>query len=383
MRTGNCLQEPWINCFKSVLSKAYCTIAMKSSHDAEIAWQAAVQRVLVRAVNWIGDAVMTTPALAALRATFPRAEITLLANPLVGQLLQRHPALDRIMLFDRKLQHRGLLGRLRLARQVAAERFDLAVILPNSFDSALIPWLARIPARIGKASDGRSLLLTQRFHEDSSAAERHEVQYYLELLGAFGIAAEQSLPTLAVTAQEEQEAATLLAGHGISAEQMLLGINAGASFGSAKRWYPERFAGVAQRLAASWGARVVLFGGPDEQELVAVIEREMAGNCLNLAGKTTVRQLMALIKRCNFFVTNDSGPMHIAAAFGVPLAAVFGPTDHSGTAPCSERAVIIRQDQPCAPCKLRVCPTDHRCMTAVTVDDVVHGAEQLWYSLRA
>jgi len=383
LRTGNCLQEPWINCFKSVLSKAYCTIAMKSSHDAEIAWQAAVQRVLVRAVNWIGDAVMTTPALAALRATFPRAEITLLANPLVGQLLQRHPALDRIMLFDRKLQHRGLLGRLRLARQVAAERFDLAVILPNSFDSALIPWLARIPARIGKASDGRSLLLTQRFHEDSSAAERHEVQYYLELLGAFGIAAEQSLPTLAVTAQEEQEAATLLAGHGISAEQMLLGINAGASFGSAKRWYPERFAGVAQRLAASWGARVVLFGGPDEQELVAVIEREMAGNCLNLAGKTTVRQLMALIKRCNFFVTNDSGPMHIAAAFGVPLAAVFGPTDHSGTAPCSERAVIIRQDQPCAPCKLRVCPTDHRCMTAVTVDDVVHGAEQLWYSLRA
>lgn len=356
---------------------------MKSSHDAEIAGQAAVQRVLVRAVNWIGDAVMTTPALAALRAAFPRAEITLLANPLVGQLLQGHPALDRIMLFDRKLQHRGLLGRLRLARQVAAERFDLAVILPNSFDSALIPWLARIPARIGKASDGRSLLLTQRFHEDSPAAERHEVQYYCELLRAFGITAEQSLPTLAVTVQEEQEAAKLLAGHGISAEQMVLGINAGASFGSAKRWYPERFAGVAQRLAASWGARVVLFGGPDEQELVAVIEREMAGNCLNLAGKTSVRQLMALIKRCNFFVTNDSGPMHIAAAFGVPLAAIFGPTDHSGTAPCSERAVIIRQDQPCAPCKLRVCPTDHRCMTAITVDDVVHGAEQLWHSVRA
>lgn len=356
---------------------------MKSSHNAEIAGQAAVHRVLVRAVNWIGDAVMTTPALAALRATFPRAEITLLANPLVGQLLQGHPALDRIMLFDRTLQHRGLLGRLRLARQVAAERFDLAVVLPNSFDSALIPWLARIPVRIGKASDGRSLLLSHRFHEQSPSAERHEVQYYCELLGAFGITAEQSLPMLAVTTQEEQEAATLLAEHGISATEMVLGINAGASFGSAKRWYPERFAAVAQRLAASWGARVVLFGGPDEQEIVALIERELAGNCLNLAGKTTVRQLMALIKRCNFFVTNDSGPMHIAAAFGVPLAAIFGPTDHSGTAPCSERAVIIRQDQPCAPCKLRACPTDHRCMTAVTVDDVVHGAEQLWHSLRA
>ena len=269
-------------------------------------------KILVRSVNWIGDAVMSTPALMAVRETYPRAEITLLANPLVGQLLQGHPAVDRVLIFDRKLQHRGLLGRLRLARQVAAERFDLAVILPNSFDSALIPWLARIPVRIGKASDGRSLLLTHRFHEQAPSAERHEVQYYRELLGRFGISAEQSLPTLAVTAQEEHEAATLLAEHGISTEELLLGINAGASFGSAKRWYPERFASVAQRLAASWGARVVLFGGPDELGIVAAIEREMTGNCLNLAGKTTVRQLMALIKRCNFFVTNDSGPMHIS-----------------------------------------------------------------------
>lgn len=335
-------------------------------------------KILVRAVNWIGDAVMTTPALMAVRETYPRAEITLLANPLVGQLLQGHPALDRVMFFDRKLKHRGLLGRLRLGRQLAAERFDLAVILPNSFDSALIPWLARIPQRWGKASDGRSLLLTQRFHDHLPAAERHEVQYYRELLGAFGISAEQSAPTLAVTDQEEQEALTLLAEHGISAEEMILGINAGASFGSAKRWYPERFADVAQRLATSWGARVVLFGGPDEQEIVAVIEREMAGNCLNLAGKTTVRQLMALIKRCNFFVTNDSGPMHIAAAFGVPLVAIFGPTDHRGTAPCSDKAVIVRQMIECAPCKLRVCPTDHRCMTAVTVEDVVQAARSLY-----
>jgi len=335
-------------------------------------------KILVRAVNWIGDAVMSTPALIAVRETFPKAEITLLANPMVGQLLQGHPALDRVMLFDRKLKHRGLLGRLRLAREVAAERFDLAIILPNSFDSVLVPWLARIPARIGKASDGRSLLLTRRFYEQSPSAERHEVQYYRELLGAFGISAEQSAPTLAVTAQEEQEAVTLLIEHGISAEEIVLGINAGASFGSAKRWYPERFANVAQRLAASWGARVVLFGGPDEQELVAVIERELSGNCLNLAGKTTVRQLMALIKRCSFFITNDSGPMHIAASFGVPLVAIFGPTDHIGTAPSSDKAVIVRQMIDCAPCKLRVCPTDHRCMTAVTVEDVVQAARSLY-----
>ena len=351
---------------------------MKSSQHAEIAGQAAVHRVLVRAVNWIGDAVMTTPALAALRTTFPGAEITLLANPLVGQLLQGHPALDRIMLFDRTLQHRGLLGRLRLARQVAAEQFDLAVILPNSFDSALIPWLARIPMRIGKASDGRSLLLTHRFHEQSPSAERHEVHYYRELLRSFGISGEQSVPTLATTPQEDCEAATLLAEHGISAKEMVLGINAGASFGSAKRWYPERFAAVAQRLADSWGARIILFGGPDEVEIVAEIEQRLQGQCLNMAAKTSVRQLLALIKRCNFFITNDSGPMHIAAAFGVPLVAIFGPTDFRGTAPFSDKAVIVRQPIDCAPCKLRTCPTDHRCMTAVTVEDVMKAANQLW-----
>lgn len=350
---------------------------MKRAQHAEITSQIDVQRILVRAVNWIGDAVMATPALMSVRETYPKAEITLLANPLVGQLLQGHPALDRVMVFDRKQQHRGLIGRLRLAKQVAAERFDLAVILPNSFDSALIPWLARVPKRIGKASDGRSLFLTHSFKELPLVKERHEVQYYLDLLASFGISGGQPVPALATTPQEDQEASELLASHGITAKDMLLGINAGASFGSAKRWYPERFGEVAKRLADTWGARVVLFGGPDEVEIVGAIESVLDGLCLNLAGKTTVRQLMALIKRCNFFVTNDSGPMHIAAAFGVPLVAIFGPTDHTGTAPVSDSAVIVRKETDCAPCKLRICPINHQCMTAVTVDDVLHAAQPL------
>lgn len=353
---------------------------MKKQGRLEIAAQATVRKVLVRAVNWIGDAVMSTPALAAVRATFPAAEITLLANPLVGELLQGHPAIDWVMMFYRKGEHRGVVGRLRLARQLAQEKFDLAIILPNSFDSALIPWLARIPVRMGKASDGRSLLLTHRFHEVKVQDARHEVQYYRDLLSSFGICAEQSVPQLATTLQEDDAAAVFLETNGIAPEDLVVGINAGASFGSAKRWYPERFAAVASRLSSSWGAKVVLFGGPDEQEIVSEIEHHLAGNCLNLAGKTSVRQLMALVKRCNFFVSNDSGPMHIAAAFGVPLVAVFGPTDHAGTAPCSNKAIIVRHETSCAPCKLRVCPTDHHCMTDVTVEDVVQAAEMLWKS---
>lgn len=343
------------------------------------------QNILIRSVNWIGDAVMTTPALLAVRQHWPSAKITLLANPLVGQLLTGHPALDQVITFDRKGEHSGIVGRLRLARKLSASRFDLVLILPNSFDSALVPWLARIPQRWGKASDGRSLLLTRCFNDKHQPAnvDEHEVHYYLRLLESFGINAELSAPQLFTTADEDGAAAELLASNGITESDTLLGINAGASFGSAKRWYPERFAEVAQQLARAWQAKVILFGGPDEQELVAEIEAGLNGNCLNMAGKTSVRELMALIKRCNFFISNDSGPMHIAAAFGIPLVAIFGPTDHKGTAPFGCLAEIVRKTVDCAPCKLRHCPTDHRCMTAVSADDVVLAAEKLWQQVAA
>ncbi len=337
-----------------------------------------IERLLVRALNWIGDAVMSTPALAAVRATFPKAKITLLANPMVAQLLDGHPAVDRIIIFDRKKEHHGFSGKIRLARKLKQERFELAVILPNSFDSALVPWLARIPERIGKASDGRSLLLTRTYQESVKPGAVHEVRYYLDLLAHFGIHGNILKPFLSTSAEEDLAAGEFLYNHGIKSDETILGINAGASFGSAKRWYPERFGEVGNRLADDWDARIILFGVTEEVSIVTEIEQLLQGRSLNLAGKTTVRQLMALIKRCNFFITNDSGPMHIAAAFGVPLVAIFGPTDHTGTAPCSDNAIIVRQAVDCAPCKLRVCPTDHRCMTSVTVDNVVQASRQLY-----
>ncbi|BCS52422.1 lipopolysaccharide heptosyltransferase II [Geobacter sp. SVR] len=336
-----------------------------------------VRRLLVRAVNWIGDAVMTTPAIGLIREHFHDAEITLLANPLVAQLFSPHPGIDRVMTFDRTGAHRGFAGRLRLAAELRRQSFDAAIILPNSFDSALIPWLAGIPVRFGKSSDGRGLLLSKRYSPNERKWTGHEVDYYRELVRHFGITGSVRSPYLMVTPEEQHEANLLLARHGIRPEEPVLGINPGATYGSAKRWYPERFAEVARQLATHWSARVVIFGGPGERDIANDIAARLEGTGLNLAGQTNVRELMALIKRCNFFVTNDSGPMHIAAAFGVPLVAIFGPTDHTGTAPFTDKAVVVRRDVPCAPCKLRECPTDHRCMTAVTAGDVVQAALRL------
>lgn len=341
-----------------------------------------VRKLLIRAVNWVGDAVLTTPAIGVIREHFPLAEITLLANPLVAQLFSPHPWVDRVITFDRKAAHRGITGRLRLAATLRKEAFDTVVILPNSFDSALVPWLAGIPVRLGKNSDGRGLLLTGRYCPDKKLHSGHEVEYYLDLVRSFSIAGQATTPLLALTPAEEQAASALLSKHGIHPGDPIIGINPGAAFGSAKRWYPDRFAEVARQLGNEWGARVLIFGGSGETDISAEIEQQLKGNCVNLAGKTTVRELMALIRRCSFFITNDSGPMHIAAAFGVPLAAIFGSTDHKGTSPYTDKAVIIRKDVACAPCKLRECPIDHHCMTEVTAEDVVGAALALMGSSR-
>jgi heptosyltransferase-2 len=338
-----------------------------------------IRKVLIRSVNWIGDAVMTTPAINVIREHFPHAEITILANALVSQLFALHPGIDSVITFDRQGKHHGVFGRLLLAAELRKHAFDLAIILPNSFDSALVPWLAGIPNRIGKCSDGRTLLLSGRYEVATEAPPCHEVEYYLNLMKYFGITGNCTQPHLFITSEEENRASAALAEYGIQPDDFVLGINPGASYGSAKRWYPDRFAQVARLLADEWSAKVVIFGGPGEAAIAADIESRLEGTAVNGAGKTTMRELMALIKRCNFFITNDSGPMHIAAAFDVPLVAIFGSTDHTGTSPYSSKAVVVRKEVECAPCKLRECPTDHRCMTAVTVEDVVGAARQLYF----
>jgi heptosyltransferase-2 len=336
-----------------------------------------IKRILVRAVNWLGDAVMTTPAIEAIRASFPAARITLLATPLVAELFSPHDSVDEVMIYEKNGRHAGLMGRLRLAGELRARGFDLAILLQNAFDAALIAWLARIPVRIGYRTDGRGFLLSRGSPLTGESKRLHHVEYYLKMLSHFGIASASKALSLTVTEEEEREAAALLHGTGIEADDFLIGVNPGATYGSAKRWYPDRFAAVANELCNRWDGKLVIIGGHSEQSIADEIAAAAEVKCLNLAGRTSVRQLMALIKRCDFFITNDSGPMHIAAVFGVPLVAVFGPTDHTTTSPFSEKAIVVSRNVECAPCLLRKCPTDHRCMKSVTFEDVIAAASEL------
>lgn len=333
-----------------------------------------IKKLLVRAPNWIGDAVMATPTLSALRERFREAEITLLAKPAVAALFEHHPDVDRVLIYRDPGAHSGVPGFFRLVRSLRRERFDSAFLFQNAFEAALLTALAGIPERAGYAADGRRFLLTRSLPKPDGPI--HQRDAYLSLMNLWGGALQARKPYLMVTADEKRRARERLESHGISGSDLLVGINPGAAYGSAKRWLPARFAAVADRLAERHGAKVLIFGGPAE----AAVAEEVAGGMKRprviLAGKTGVREAMALISECRLFITNDSGPMHIASAFGVPLVAVFGPTNPAATSPAGLRDRIVQNKVECAPCTHPDCPIDHRCMEGISVEAVLNEAEK-------
>ncbi len=336
------------------------------------------ERLLVRAVNWLGDAVLATPALGAVRAACPQARITVVAKPLVAELLRHHPDIDDIEVYDKDGVHAGAIGMLRKAGQLRKGNFDAALLLQNAIDAAILTFLAGIPERMGYATDGRRMLLSRPVPVTGEILSLHHAEYYLRLVALLGVPRPES-PRLALRVTEDELASmrSRLSSLGVPEGEGVVGINPGATFGSAKRWFPDRFAAVADALSEEWDASVVLMGSVPEMPLSAEIEARMRRKPVNLAGRTTVRELMSLLSQCSFLVTNDSGPMHIGAALGIPIAAIFGPTDWRKTSPWTEKARVLRVDVDCSPCHLRECNRGHECMLGVTAEMVIAAAMEL------
>jgi heptosyltransferase II len=334
-----------------------------------------IRRILVRMVNWVGDGVLTLPALEALDRRFPEAEITLLAKTWVSGLFAGHPAVDRIIEYQTDGAHRGLLGRWRLVGAVREERFDLALVFPNSLDAALIPWLAGIPHRVGYPTDGRRWLLTHPIPV-SCVPGRHQVERYLALVQALG---GDGAPVLRLPVSDEARgaAARLLADQGVAPADLVVAVNPGSVYGSAKRWPVERFAAVADGLVDACGARILLVGSAGERAILERVAARMRRPVVNLAGRTELPTLLGLLARAHLLVSNDTGAMHMATAVDTPVLAIFGPTDVRATGPLADHVHIAREPVPCSPCLLRECPIDHRCMTGVTVDRVLREAIDL------
>ena len=386
-------------------------------------------RLLVRGVNWLGDAVMTTPALLRLREALPDTRITLLTHEKLADLWTHHPAVDSVLTFSARDNPFSIASRLR------EQRFDAALLLPNSARAALEAAIARIPRRIGYSGGGRSWLLTQAvprrtdvvtMHKRSEAEIRgliagdsersaafrplqraeqnsvgsglkaalpspgHHIHHYLHLTAALGANPEPLAPRIEVTGDEVTEALRRLAPDSKPGEPApLFGLVPGAEYGPAKRWPAERFVAAAVEIHRRTNCRWLLLGGKADAALCSQIADEAArvagtsstiqrpaSTFTNLAGRTTLRELCALLRACRVVLTNDTGPMHLAAAVGTPVVALFGSTSPELTGPGlpgGSRHQLLRADAPCSPCFLRECPIDFRCMTGLDVTRVVEA----------
>jgi len=339
---------------------------------------AGIKHILVRGVNWVGDAVMTLPALEALKEAFAWSEVTVMAKPWVAPIYAYHPVVDQILAYEKEEEGlKGLTQTVRSIRRIRENPFDLAVLFQNAFEAALLAFLGGVPLRVGYNTDGRGLLLTHRVVRGKDLLKIHQTEYYLSLVRGLGIEAENRIPNLHVSQADRHAAEAVLLKHGIHDGDFLLGVGPGAVFGGAKRWPAERFARIGDMAGREWGARTLIFGSGKEAAICGRVREEMQGPALDLGGRTSLGVAMALIEQCAFFVANDSGLMHIAAALGVPTVAIFGPTDPVATGPRGPYTAIVQHDTACAPCLRPECTEDHACMLGIRPEEVWEAMTRL------
>lgn len=346
-----------------------------------------ISRIVVRGTNWVGDAVMTIPALRQLRRLFPDAHITLATRSWAHGLFADVDFIDDLMVHEGS----GLRSVVQQVREWRRRSFDLAVVLPNSLETALVASLARVPLRIGYATDGRQRLLTHPLDLPESRGSEHEVFHYLNIIARLEwlVNREQSFldtqPDASLEVPEIRKVAArkILRANGIKGfpgitdGRTLIALCPGSTNSRAKRWPPDRYAALADRFIEECGAEVFLVGSSAEEEVSQDVRRQMRNSPVILTGKTDLSELVAVLSLVDLLVTNDTGPAHIAAALGRPTLVIFGPTNPLTTRPFSPFGEIVSHPPDCAPCMLRDCPIDHRCMTAVSVDELFERAREI------
>jgi heptosyltransferase-2 len=336
-----------------------------------------MEKILVLAPNWIGDAVLSLPVIDGVGRLWPGSEITVLARTGVAQIFSARKSTVEVVEYQKGAGVRRIAQLREAGWRLRRKRFQLALLLPNSLSSAIMAWLAGVPKRVGYATDGRGWLLTNKLKSRRKERGLHQVDYYIHLIHSLGANKVDRIPRLELQPQIIKRGSSLISDLGLGEDELLVGVHPGSAYGEAKRWFPERFAVVLDQLNRL-GCRIVLFGGPGEEPLSEQIREQMSSPPLSLVGRTTVAEALALISKCSLFLSNDSGLMHVAAALRIPQVALFGSTDPQKTAPLNDRAVVIHpQEVNCTPCFKPECPEALECMMAITVDEVFTAAEGL------
>ena len=339
-----------------------------------------IDKILIRGTNWIGDAVMTLPAVDSIRATYPGAHIAILVKPWVADIYKLFSNLDEIIIYENRFDNPA--GVFQLAQKLKQKKFDLAILLQNAIEAAIIALAARIPLRAGYDSDARGLLLTNRVKRTEGIKKVHQTDYYLEMvktLGCVSVGREMHMETKINLAEARNVLQKFIPEE---TRKTILGIATGATYGQAKKWFPERFAEVADKLSENFSAQVIIMGGKSDGETAQEVLKLANTKLINLTGKTTLQEAIYIISQCRIFISNDSGLMHIAGALNIPTVAIFGSTNPITTAPVGNKSVIVRHEVSCSPCLKKKCPTDFRCMKMISVEDVLQVAENLFQNTR-
>ena len=340
------------------------------------------KNIIVRMPNWIGDFIMATPILAELRKKFPKAKITAMCRQKMCCLLEKDKNIDEIFCFQKE---NSFFSRRKekkdIVKKLQAGKYDVGILLTNSFSSAGWFLLGGVKKRVGFRTECRHLLLNMGVTLFKKQKQQHQVETYKSLLLPLGIGVSSfsSPPRLYVEEKEIQKAKQLLYQRGYKEGAYLIGINPGAAYGTAKCWLPERFKEVARRLIKEKNLFVVFFGDQKTSSLVKRICRDLPFQVINLAGLTTLRELMCVMHECNVVLTNDSGPMHMSDALNVPVVAIFGSTSETITGPY-QSGIVINKHVSCSPCFKRTCSRDFSCMKSIEVDEVIDKIKEQFYA---
>jgi heptosyltransferase-2 len=328
-----------------------------------------IEKILVRGVNWIGDTILTMPALEGLRRLLPNASISLLVRDHLRALFRHAPWANEVLALAQARGTAQLREEARLVRRIKGERYDLALIFPRSPRAALPSFFAGIPHRVGYACNGRGVLLTHALPETGQLLRCHQADYYYHLVQYLGNCGARELPHLYIGGDDEAWAESFCDEAGVTRDHALIALNPGSTYGPAKCWPPARYIELARRLLSFPRNRLLLVGGADNAGLIEYMHLSLNRRALRALGKDLLR-LAALLKRCDLLITNDTGPMHLAAAVETPVIALFGSTDPVTTSPLGRSSRVIRRQTDCSPCLKRRCSRDHRCMEALSVDEV-------------
>jgi heptosyltransferase-2 len=341
--------------------------------------------ILVRGTNWVGDAVMTVPAMRELRRIFPAARISLHTRGWARGIFEDAEFIDEIITFDKA--ESKIKDSFAQAKNLREKEFDSVILFPNSFESALITKLSGIPRRFGYAKEGRGFLLTDAIEIPAWKNQRHEVYYYLNLIAKIEKSFFQTQTVLQTTpridlpvsAERREKAKNILAENGVDLNKKTVALGVGSTNSTAKRWHAESYAALNDKLQTETGANVFLIGANEEQEVSQTVYNKSLKKPFVLTGKTSLAEAVAVLSEIDLLVSNDMGLAHIAPAVGTKTLVIFGPTNEKTTKPFSENARIIRRDVECSPCMLRACPIDHRCMTLISPLEVFKQAVEMIY----